>query len=151
MHDEINIDWSRIESRYQDEPIFLPSTIQIPLHGKFKTRKLMSCLDPKYRIVVQCQNIVYVLNKHEIVQPKLRNLERLTNGNDHDKNETQSNIVEDLVQVETDEIVLNESTSQPFTSEEINQMIESNQNESLIQTKVEIEPSHSSVRKVECT
>ena len=38
----------------------------------------MTCLDPKYRIVIQCQNIVYVLNEHEIEQPKLRESERLT-------------------------------------------------------------------------
>ena len=31
----------------------------------------MTCLDPKYRIAVQCQNIVYVLNEHETVQQKL--------------------------------------------------------------------------------
>ena len=83
-HDEINLDWSRIEFRYQDEPIFLLSTIQVPFLVKFKTRKFMSCLDPKYRIVVQCQNTVYVFNEHEILQPKLRELEGLTNGHDYD-------------------------------------------------------------------
>ena len=69
----------------------------------------MTCLDAKYRIVVQCQNIVYVLNEHKIVHPKLKELERLTNGHDHDENETQSNIVKELVQVETDESLLNEA------------------------------------------
>ena len=54
LYDEINFDWSRLEFKYQDEPIFFPSAIQVPLHEKFKTRKLMTCLDPKYRIVVQC-------------------------------------------------------------------------------------------------
>ena len=67
------------------------------------------------------------INEHEIVQPKLRSLEMLTY--DHDKSEGQSDIVEELIQVETDEIVLNESTSQPVASEEINKMIESNQKE----------------------
>ena len=68
LYDEINSDWSKIEFKYQDEPIFFPSTIQVPLHGKFKARKLLTCLDPQYRIVIQCQNIVYVLNVYEIVQ-----------------------------------------------------------------------------------
>ena len=35
----------------------------------------MDCLDPKYGIVVEYQNIVHVLNKHEMIQPKLGNLE----------------------------------------------------------------------------
>ena len=105
----------------------------------------MTCLDPKHRIVVQCQYIVYMLNEHEIVQPKLRNLEMLTC--DHDKNETQSEIVEELIQVETVEIVLNESTSQPETSEELDQMIESNQKGILKQTEVEIEPILGRVRE----
>ena len=61
----------------------------------------MTFLDPKCRNVVQCQNIVYVLNKHEIEQSKLSVLERLTDGNDHNKNETQSNIIEELIQVKT--------------------------------------------------
>ena len=67
LYDEINVDRSNIEFRYQDEPIFFPSTIQVPLHGKFKTRKLLACLDQQYRIVIQCQNIVYVLNEHKNV------------------------------------------------------------------------------------
>ena len=76
---------------------------------------MITCLDPKYRIVAQCQNIVYVLNEHEIVQPKWSNLEMLTNY--YDKNETQSDMIEELIQGETDEIMLNESTSQPVTLE----------------------------------
>ena len=39
----LHLDWSRMEFGYQDEPIFLLSVIQVPLHGKFKTRKLMTC------------------------------------------------------------------------------------------------------------
>ena len=34
LYDEINFDWSKIEFKYQDRPIFFPSTIQAPLHGK---------------------------------------------------------------------------------------------------------------------
>ena len=51
FYDEINFDWSKIEFKYQDEPIFFPSTIQVTLHGEFKTRKLLTCLNPQYRIV----------------------------------------------------------------------------------------------------
>ena len=88
----------------------------------------MTCLDQKYRIVVQCQNIVYLLNERDFEQPKLRVLKRLREGNDHDTNDTQSDIINKLIQVETDKIVLNESTSQP---EELSQMIESNYNENV--------------------
>ena len=77
FYNEINFDVSKIEFRYLDEPIFFPSTIQVPLHGKFKTRKLLTCIDPQYRIVIQCQNLVYVLNGHETVQPKLRVLKEI--------------------------------------------------------------------------
>ena len=55
LHDDINFDWSKFEFKYQDEPIFFPSTIQVPLHGKFKTRKLINCLNLQFRIVLQCQ------------------------------------------------------------------------------------------------
>ena len=98
--------------------------------------------------MVQCQNIVYVLNQHEIEQPKLRVLERLTDGNDNDKNDTQSNIIEELSHIESHEIVSNENTSQPVKLEELNQMIESNQNEIFKQTEVENEPSPNSLRKM---
>ena len=109
----------------------------------------MTCLDSDYGNVVQCQNIVYVLNEHEVVQPKWRNLEMSTN--DHDKSETQSDMVEELIQVETDDNVLNESTCQPIASEEINRIIESNQNKILKQTEVEVWLSPGCLRKVECT
>ena len=46
FYDEINFDWCKIKFKYQDEPIFFPSTKQVPLHGRFKTRKLPACLDP---------------------------------------------------------------------------------------------------------
>ena len=88
FYDEIYFDWSKVESKYQDEPKFFPSTIQVPLHGKFKTRKLLTCLDPQYRIVIQCQNIVYVLNGHEIVQPKLIVLKELTDRNKYNINDS---------------------------------------------------------------
>ena len=67
------------------------------MHGKFKTRKLLTCLDPQYRIVIQCQNIVYVLNGHEIVQPRLRVLKELTDRTDYNINDSQTDIVEELI------------------------------------------------------
>ena len=53
-HTSINFYWSKIQFKYQDEPIFFPSAILVPLHGKFNTRKLLTCLDLQYRIVMQC-------------------------------------------------------------------------------------------------
>ena len=93
LHDEIKFDWLKIEFKYLDEPIFFPSTIQVPLCGKLKTGKLVTCLDQKYRIVIQCQNIVYVLNEHEVAKPKLRMFEGLTDRNDYDINDTQCDII----------------------------------------------------------
>ena len=100
FYDEINFDWSKTEFRYQDEPIFFPSTIQVwDLHGKLKIRKILTCLDPQYRIVIQCQNIVFVLNGHKIVQPKLRVLKALTDRTECNINDSQSTIIEELVHV----------------------------------------------------
>ena len=67
-------------------------------------------------------------NEHELEQPKLRVLERLTVRNGHHTKDTQHDIIEELIQVETYEIVLKESISQP---EELNQMMESNQTENV--------------------
>ena len=105
--DEIYFDWSKIEFKYHDEPITFPSTMQVPLHGKVKTRKLLSCVDPQYRIVIQCQNIVYVLNGHKMVRPKLRVLKELTDRNEYNINDSQRDTVEELICVETDVIMLN--------------------------------------------
>ena len=60
------------------------SAMQVPLHRKFKTQKLMTCLESKYRFVIHCPNNANVLNEHKLEQPKLRVLERLTDRNDYD-------------------------------------------------------------------
>ena len=60
--------------------------------------------------MVQCQNIFNVLNEYEMLQPNLGSLEMLTNY--HDKGQLQSDISKNLIQVETEEIVLNGSISQ---------------------------------------
>ena len=85
--------------------LFFLSTIQVPLHGKFKTRKLLTCLDLQYRIVIQCQKIVYVLNGCEIVQPNFRVLKGLTDRNEYNINDSQSDIVEELIHVQSDAIM----------------------------------------------
>ena len=84
--------------------------MSIPLHGKFKTRKVMTCLDPKYRIMVQCQKNVNVLNVYKELLPKLGNIEML--ANEHDERETGNDVLEELLQVETKKTVLNDCTSQ---------------------------------------
>ena len=81
---------------------FFPSTIQVPLHGKFKTRKLLACLDPQYRIVIQCQNIVYVLNEHENVIV----LKELTDSTECSIHDSHNDIIEELIHVQTDAILL---------------------------------------------
>ena len=48
----------------------------------------MTCLDPKYRIM---------LNEHEIVQSKLRVLEGFRDRNDYDISDTQSDIIGELI------------------------------------------------------
>ena len=49
--------------------------------------------------MIQCQNIVYVLNGHESVQPKLRVLKELTDRTECNINDSQSDIVEELIHV----------------------------------------------------
>ena len=119
LYDEINFNWSKIEFRYQDEPIFFPSTIQVPLHGKYKTRKLLACLDPQYRIVIQCQNIVNVLNVHENVQPKFRVLKELTDSTECNINDSQNDIIEELIHIQTDAILLNKGAPKSGQSDQI--------------------------------
>ena len=76
--------------------------------------------------MIQCQNIVYVLNEQEIVKPKLRMLKELTDGNDNNINDSQSDIVEELIHVETDAIMLNKSACK---SGQPDQIVENNQNQ----------------------
>ena len=123
--------WSKIEFKYQDETICFPSTKQVPLHGKFKTRKLLTCLDPQCRIVIQCQNIVYVLNGHDIVQPKLRVLKELTGRTDYNINDSQSDIVKELIHVQTGAVMLNEGACKLGQSDQIINNSQ-NQNENMI-------------------
>ena len=139
LYDEINFDWSKIEFRYQNEPIFFPSTIQVPLHGEFKTREVLTCLDPQYRIVIQCQNIVHVLNEHEKV------LKELTDNTECNINDSHNDIIEEVVQ--TDPIVSNKAACKSVSSD---QKVE-NQDENMTQIEVQIESGTQSLRKIECT
>ena len=74
------------------------------MHGKLKTRKVLACLDPQYRIVIQCQNIVYVLNEHENV----RVLKELTDSTECNIHYSHNYIIKELIHVQTDAILLNE-------------------------------------------
>ena len=148
LYDGINFDWFKIEFRYQDEPIFFPSTIQVSLHGKFKTRKLLACLDPQYRNVIQCQNIIYVLNEN--VQKKVRVLKELTDSTECNINDSQNDIIEELIHVQPDAILLNEGACKSGQSDQIIDNGQ-NQNENMTQTEVQIESGPQSLRKIECT
>ena len=97
-----------MEFKYQNEPIFFPLKIQGSIHGKFKTRKLINFLDSQYRFVI-CRNVIYVINEQEIVQPKLKELTDCIR-NDPNGDDIQSDIIEELIHVETDALVLNENT-----------------------------------------
>ena len=117
------------------------------MHGKFKTRKLLACFDPQYRIVIQCQNIVYILNGHENVQPKLRVLEELTDTTECNINDSQSDIIEESIHVQTDAILLNKGACKSGQSDQI---IDNGQNqyENMTQTEVQIESGPQSLRKL---
>ena len=83
-----------------------------------RDRTLLTCLDPQYRIVIQCQNIVYALNGHEYVQPKLRVLKELTDRTEYNINDSKSDIVEELIHVQTDAILLNEGACKSGQSDQ---------------------------------
>ena len=123
---------------------FFPSTIQVPLHGKFKTRKVLACLDPQYRIVIQCQYIVHVLNEHEKV------LKDLTDRTECNINDSHNGIIEELIHVQTDAIVSNKDACKSLPSD---QKVDNDQNqdENMTQIEVQIESGPQSLRKIECT
>ena len=129
LYDEINFDWSKIEFRYQNEPIFFPSTIQVPLHGKLKTRKILVCLDAQCRVVIQFQNIVHVLNEHEKV------LKELTDSTECKINDSHNDI-EELIHVQTDAIVSNKDACKSVSSD---QKVDNDQNQDGNMTQIEIQ------------
>ena len=99
---------------------------------------------------IQCQNIVYVLNGHKIVQPKLRVFKELTDRNEFNINDSQNDIVEELIHVQIDAMMLNEGackSGQPDQKLGNSQ----NQNKNFTQTEVPIEPGPHRLRKIECT
>ena len=114
------------------------------MYGKFKTRKVLACLDPQYRIVIQCQNIVYVLYEHENV------LKELTNSTECNINDSQNDIIEELTHVQTDAKLLNGGACKSVPSDQkVNN--DQNQNENITQIEVQIESGSQSLRKIECT
>ena len=106
IYDVINFNWSKIGFKYQDEPIFFHLLYRSLCPVNLRPEKLLTCLDPQYKIVTQCQNIVYVLHEHEIVQPKLRVWKELTDRTEYNINDSQSDIVEEFIHVQTDAIML---------------------------------------------
>ena len=99
--------------------------------------------------MTQCQNIVYVIKGHEIVQPNLRELKELTDRTEYNIN-SQRDIVEELIHVQTDAIVLNEGACKSGQSDQIINDSQ-NQNENMTQTEVQIELGPQSLRKIKCT
>ena len=100
--------------------------------------------------MIQGQKIVYVLNGHESVQPRLRVLKELTDRTECNINDSQSDIVEELINVQTDVILLNEGACKSGQSDQIINNGQ-NQNENVTQTEVQMESGPQSLRKIECT
>ena len=100
--------------------------------------------------MIQCQNIVYVLNGHAIVQPKFRVLKDLTDRNECNINESQSDIIEELIHGQTDTIRLNKGVCKSGQSDQLINNSQ-NQNENMTQTEVPIESGPQSLRKIKCT
>ena len=86
-----------------------------------------------YRIVIQCQTIVYILNGHENVQPKLRVLKELTDKTECNIYDSQSDIIKELTHVQTDAILLNEGACKSGQSDQI---IDNGQNQNENMTKL---------------
>ena len=100
--------------------------------------------------MIQCQNIVYVLNGHESVKLKLRILKELTDSTECNINDSQNDIIEELIHGQTDAILLNEGACKSGHSDQMND-IGQNQNENMTKTEVQIESGPQSLRKIECT
>ena len=94
--------------------------------------------------------IVYVLNGHESVQPKLRVWKELIDRKEYNINDPQSDIVEELIHVQTDAIMLNEGACKSGQPDQIINNSQ-NKNENVTQTEVQIESGPHSLRKIECT
>ena len=114
------------------------------MHGKFKTRKVLACLDPQYRIVIQCQNIVHVLNDHEKV------LKELTDSTECNINDSQNDIIDKLVQTDTIASVSNKDACKSVSSD---QKVDNDQiqDENMTQIEVQVETGPQSLRQIECT
>ena len=90
------------------------------MHGKFKTRKNTNL--PRIHNTESWYNVktlLYVLNECEIVQPKLKVLKELRDRTECSINDSQSDIVEELIHVQTDVIMLNEGACESGQSDQI--------------------------------
>ena len=55
--------------------------------------------------MIKCQNIVYVSNGYKIVQLELRQLKELRDTNEYNINDSQRDIIDELIHVEIDAIM----------------------------------------------
>ena len=139
-------DWSKLNSDIEMNLYFFLQLYMSPLHGKFKTRKLLACPDPQYRIVIQCQNHCLCVKWTW----KCKSIEELTDSTECNINDSHNDIIEELTHVQTDAMLLNEGACKSVPSD---QKVDNdqNQNENLTQTEVQIESGPQSLRKFECT
>ena len=86
----------------------------------------------------------------KMYNPKLRVLKELTDSTECNINDSQNDIIEEMIHVQTDAILLIEGACK---SEQSDQIIDNdqNQNENMTQTEVQIESGPQSLRKIECT
>ena len=74
-------------------------------------------------------------------------MKELTDRTEYNINDSQSDIVEELIHVQTDAIMLNEGASKSGQSDQIINNSQ-NQNENMTQTEVQIESGPQNLRKI---
>ena len=88
-----------------------------------------------------------MLNEHENVQPKVRVLKELTDSTECNINDSQNDIIEELIHVQPNAILLNEGVCKSGQSDQI---IENgqNQNKNMTQTEIRIASGPQSLKKL---
>ena len=94
--------------------------------------------------MIQCQNIVHVLNEHEKV------LKELTESTECNINDSHNNIIEELIQIDNIASVSNKDACKSVSSD---QQVDNDhiQDENMTQIEVQIESGPQGLRKIECT
>ena len=59
IYDSVSISWSHVKVKCDDEEVFLPACIQIPFFKKYKCRKMVDNINPKFRFVAKDDNMVH--------------------------------------------------------------------------------------------